>query len=127
MGTIEAIEGIVAGCVVDDNVVLCFVEGEGIAELVVLGLDTLVVLELVALDVVNFVVDVSRAVLMLNVDCDVGIGIRGMVVLAPKPVVVVTTATLHSTCIALPSLNSPIMLVSSTSAAWQLLATSALV
>lgn len=127
MGTIEVVEGVIAGCVVDDSVVLCFVEGEGIAELVVLELDALVVLELVVLGVVAFVVDVSRAVLMLNVDCDVGIGIRGMVGLAPKPVVVVTTATLHSTCIALPSLNSPIMLVSSTSAALQLLATNALV
>lgn len=125
---IEDVEGVEAGCVVD-NVVLCFAEGEGVAELVVLVLAALAVLGVAALVVVAVVVE-SGVVLVRNVDCNVGIGIgiMDMVVLAVagNPVVVVTTATLHSNWIALPSLNSPTMLVSNTSAAWQLLATSAL-
>lgn len=86
--TIEDVGGVGAGCVVVDDVVLCFVEGAGVAELVAV--------KLVALVVVAFVVE-SSVVCVLDIDCDVGIDIRGMVVLSPKPVVVVTTATLHST------------------------------
>jgi hypothetical protein len=44
-----------------------------------------------------------------------------------SPVVVVTTATLHSNCIALPIWNRPIMLVSSTSAVAQAVVTSAFI
>jgi hypothetical protein len=46
---------------------------------------------------------------------------------APSPVVVVTTATLHSSCMALPSLNNPTMLVSSTSASAHAVLTSAFI
>lgn len=45
----------------------------------------------------------------------------------PSPVVVVTTSTLHSSWIALPNLNRPIMLVSSTSAVAQAVLTSAFI
>jgi hypothetical protein len=44
-----------------------------------------------------------------------------------SPVVVVTTTTLHSNCIAFPIWNRPIMLVSSTSAVAQAIVTSALI
>lgn len=109
--TIGDVRGVDSDCIVD-SVVLCFVGGAGVVRLVAsLEVDALVG---------------SSVVFVVKIDCDVGIGNRGIVVLTPKPVVVVTTATLHSTCIALPSLKSPTMLVSATSAAWQLLATSAL-
>jgi hypothetical protein len=98
-------------CCVVESVVLCFIDAEDVA-----------VLELVE---AGFVED--KAIVLIPIDIDDGIGIKGMVVAAPRPpVVVVTTATLQSICIALPSLNNPMMLVSSTSADWQLLATKAL-
>lgn len=92
-------------CRVVDSVVLCFIEAD-VADFVVLE-------SVISPVVTGFVED--RTMVLVPIDLDVGIDIRGML-LAPRPVVVVTTATLHSTCIALPSLNNPMMLVSSTSA-----------
>jgi hypothetical protein len=103
-------------CCVVDNVVLCFIDAD-VADAEVL--------ESVINPVVTGFVE-ERTIVLVPIDLEVGIGIRGML-LVPRPVVVVTTATLHSSCIALPSLNNPMMLVSSTSADWQLLATSALI
>lgn len=116
-GGVLMIDDIEDVCWVVESVVLFFVEAEDVAEVVD-------VLESVTEAVVTGFVD-ERIIVLVPIDFDVDIDIKGMV-LTPRPVVVVTTATLHSTCIALPSLNNPMMLVSSTSADWQLLATKAL-
>ena len=56
-----------------------------------------------------------------------GVGDLELVFAGMRPVVVVTTATLHSNCIASPNLNNPIRLVSSTSAFAQAFTTSAFI
>jgi hypothetical protein len=94
-------------CCVVESVMLCLLDAEDVAEVIDVP-------ESVAEAVATGFVD-EIAIVLVPIDFDVGIDIKGMV-LAPSPVVVVTTATLHSTCIALPSLNNPMMLVSSTSA-----------
>jgi hypothetical protein len=77
--------------------------------------------------VIGFVDDRTIVLLLIEVvDADSGT-MEILVASPPRPVVVVTTATLHSICIPFPSLNNPMMLVSSTSAVWQLLLIRALI
>lgn len=103
-----------------DNVELCDRDGTVLE-------DFEVVLESVTSPVVTGFVDDKIIVLDPIAVGDAGIGTMVMLGLLPSPVVVVTTATLHSSCIALPILNSPMILVSSTSAVAHALATSALI
>jgi hypothetical protein len=71
--------------------------------------------------------EVMTMVIVLEKDCGLFVGINPPVPVPVTPVVVVTTATLHNNCIACPSKNNPMILVSSTSSIEHFWFTSALI